>query len=190
MTSCGKLEMGRAGLLGGGDGEGLAHRLGDDAGVVHACVPLGHRLEHLDHVDELMRLLVHAAQLDLTGERDHRGIVEVGVGDAGGEVGGAGAERGQADAGLAGEAAVGVGHERGALLVTRGHEDDALAVVERLAHVERLFAGDAEHVLDTLVLEALDEDLRCQARRRALGLARRAETLFGRRAMIFRSVSG
>ena len=90
-----------------------AHR----ARVVDPGVPLGHRLHHLDGVDELVGLLVHAGQVDLAGDRHQRGVVQVGVGDAGGQVGRARTQRGQAHAGLAGEAPVGFGHEGGALLV-------------------------------------------------------------------------
>ena len=84
-------------------------------------------------------------------------VVQVGVGDAGRQVGRARTEGGQADAGLAGEAPVGLGHEGGALLVAGGHEGDLRGAVERLVEVERLLAGDAEDVLDALVLEAGDE---------------------------------
>ncbi len=161
----GELEVGRAGLLGDGRGEGLAHRLADHARVVHARVPLGHRAQHVDGVDELVRLLVHAGEGDLPGQRHQGRLVERGVADAGGQVGGAGTERREAHAGLAGEAPVGVGHERGALLVTHRHERDLLGVIQRLAEVQRLLAGDAEDVLGALGLEALDEELRGEARR-------------------------
>ena len=123
-------------------------------------------LQHLDRVDELVRrLLVHAGEAGLAGERHQRGVVERRVADAGGEVAGAGTERGEADAGLAGEPARGVGHERRALLVAGRHEGDELRAVEGLAEVERLLAGDAEDELDALVLEAVDEELGGDARR-------------------------
>ena len=70
-----------------------------------------------------------------------------------------GPERAEAHAGPAGEAAVGVGHERRPLLVAHREELDRLRVVERLVQVERLLARDPEDVLDALVLEAPDEEL-------------------------------
>ena len=161
----GQLEVRGPGLLRGGDAERLAHRLRHHPRVVEPGVPLGHRPQHLDGVDELVRgLLVHAGEAGLTGERDQGRVVEGRVADAGGQVAGAGTERGEADAGLAGEPAIGVGHEGRALLVPGRHEDDQLGTVERLAEVERLLAGDAEDELDALVLEAVDEELGGDAR--------------------------
>ena len=83
----GQLEVRRAGLLALGEGEGLAHRLGDDLRVVDAGVPLRHRLHHPDDVDVLVALLVHLREAGLPREGDHRRAVEVGVGEAGDEVG-------------------------------------------------------------------------------------------------------
>ena len=67
-----------------------------------------------------------------------------------------GTQRGHAHARAAGQAAVDVGHEGRALLVVRGDELDR-AVEQRIHDVDVLFAGDAEDVLDTFVLQALDE---------------------------------
>src|SRR5665811_1324792 len=97
--------------------------------------------------------LVHAGEVDLPGERDERRVVEVGVADAGRQVCGPGPKGRETDAGVAGQAAVGVGHEGGALLVARGDEGDALRPVESLVEVEGLLAGNAEDVLDALALE-------------------------------------
>ena len=155
----GQLEVGGARLLALGDGEGLAHRLGDDLRVVDARVPLRHGLHHPHDVDVLVALLVHLREARLARQRDHRRAVEVGVGEAGDEVGRAGPERAEADARPAGQAAVGVGHERPALLVPDRQELDRLGVVERIVQVERLLARDPEDVLDALVLEAPDEEL-------------------------------
>ena len=155
----GQLEVGGAGLLALGDGEGLAHRLRDDLRVVDARVPLRHRLHHPHDVDVLVALLVHLGEARLAGERDDRRAVQVGVGQAGDEVGRAGPERAETDAGPAGEAAVGVGHEGRPLLVPDGEEGDGLGVLDRLVQVERLLAGDPEDVPDALVLEAADEEL-------------------------------
>ena len=166
-----ELEVRRPRLLRGGGAERLAHGLADHARVVDARVPLGHGPQHVDGVDELVGLLVHADEVDLPGERHERRVVEVGVADAGRQVGGARPEGREADAGVAGEATVGVGHERGALLVARRDERDALGAVEGLVEVEGLLAGDAEDVLDALALETLDEELRGEARRVVRGHA-------------------
>ena len=58
---------------------------------------IGCMIEH--DVDVLVRLLVHALEVALAGERDQRRAVEEGVGDRRDEVRGARAERAEADAG-------------------------------------------------------------------------------------------
>ena len=158
----GQLDVRGARLLRLGDLERLADDLGDDVRVREARVPLRDRPHHPQQVDVLVRLLVHALEVALAGERDQRRAVEVGVGHRGDQVQRAGAERPQADAGAAGQAPVDVGHVGAALLVADGHELDR-GVVERLVEVERLLARDAEHVRDALGLEALDEDVRSLA---------------------------
>ena len=67
-----------------------------------------------------------------------------------------GPERAQAHAGAAGQPAVGVGHVRAALLVADRHELNR-RIGQRFVQVKRLLARDAEHVLDALGLQALDE---------------------------------
>ena len=103
-----------------------------------------------------MGLLVDAVEPRLRGDGDERMRVELRVRDAEHQVDRARSERGQAHAGLARERAVRVGHERRASFVPRGHEADR-RVDQRIDHVEVLLAREAEHELDALVLEALDD---------------------------------
>ena len=116
---------------------------------------------------------------DLAGEGDHRRPVEVGVGDAGDEVGGARAEGGHGHRAAARQAAVDVRHERGALLVAGGDVADARVIRERLEDVHRLLAGHREDVLAALRLEAIDEQLRGGA-----GPARAGVCLRGDRSVV------
>ena len=106
-----------------------------------------------------MRLLVDLVDAGLAGERDHGRVVEEGVGDPGHEVGRARAQRGHRDGAATGEAAVDVGHERGALLVAGGDVADARVAGERLEDVHRLLAGHGEDVLAALGGEAVDEEV-------------------------------
>ena len=114
----------------------------------------------LHDVDVLVDSLVHALEVALAGQRHQRRAVEEGVGDGGDQVGGARAERAEADAGAAGQAAVDVGHVGAALLVAHGNEVDG-GVVERLVEIEGLLARDAEHVTDPFGFKTFDEDSRC-----------------------------
>ncbi len=65
------------------------------------CEPqrrLGDRLEQRVMVDPHLQAAAELRGDELAGDRDHRRAVEEGAADAGGEVGGAGAERGDAEA--------------------------------------------------------------------------------------------
>ena len=154
----GQLDVRGAGLLGLRDLKRLAYDLRDDRGVGDARVPLGDRPHEVQHVDVLVRLLVHPLEVALARQRHQRRSVEEGVGDSGDQVGGAGPERPEADARTAGETAIRVRHVRTALLVADRDELD-LRTRQRLVEVEGLLARYPEDMADALSLEALDEDL-------------------------------
>ena len=120
----GELEVGRAGLLGLRDLERLANHLGHDLRAGDARVPLDDRAQDPEQVDVLVGLLVHPLEVGLAGQRDERRAIQERVGDCRDEVGGARAERPEADAGPAGEAADRVGHVGAALLVADRDELD------------------------------------------------------------------
>lgn len=101
---------------------------------------------------------------DLACEGDERDAVEHGVGEAADEVGGAGAGRGDADAGTAGGAGVALGGEHAALLVARENVADGGGARESLVDFQRRAAGIGEDVGDALTLESLDEDVGALAR--------------------------
>ena len=104
-----------------------------------------------------MRLLVQLVEPGLARDRDHRRVVEVGIGDPGHEVGGAGSEGGHRHRGAAGEAPVDVGHEGSALFVPRRDVADGVLSAERIEDVHRLLARHREDVLAALGGEALHE---------------------------------
>ncbi len=111
-------------------------------------------------VDHLVADLVQPGGGRLAGDGHQRGHVHVGVGHAGHQVGGAGAQGGEADARPAGEPSVHVGHEGGALFVPGGDELDGAAVDDGVDELERLFARNPEDVLHALVLETPSEKIR------------------------------
>ena len=120
---------------------------------------LGQRLHRGDHVDDLEPGLAGGPDRLLAGDHDHRHGAEMGVGRSRREVQRARPEGRDADARLAGEPAVGGGHEGGRLLVAGQHQLDR-GGAQRLDHVEVLLARDAEDALDALVLERRDQEIR------------------------------
>jgi hypothetical protein len=100
---------------------------------------------------------VELVEPGLTGDGDHRGVVEIRIGDPGDEVGRTGPEGGHGDGGPARQPAVDVGHERGALLVTSRDMAHGSLLAERLEDVHRLLARHREDVLAGLGGETLDE---------------------------------
>ena len=125
----------------------------DDEAVLHD------RQRDPEDVDFLEGVGAHQRRADLAGDRDHRHAVEEGVGDAGDEVGRARPGGREADAGLAGDPAIGVGGERRGLLVADQDVVQARTgqrVVDRHDRAARI----AEDVLDALALQRLDDQPR------------------------------
>jgi hypothetical protein len=112
-----------------------------------------------DHVDVLVRLLVHPLEPALPSQRDERGPVQERIGHARHEVRRAEAEGAEAHAGPTGQPTLDVGHEGAGLLVADRHELDRRAL-QRVGHIERLLAGDPEDPPDALGLEAPHEQVR------------------------------
>ena len=79
--------------------------------------------------------------------------------DAGRGVGGAGAARDEADAGLAGQPAVAIGHHRGAAFLPADDGADAVRIVQRVEHGQIGFARHAIDAVDAVGLERFDDQL-------------------------------
>jgi hypothetical protein len=75
-------------------------------------------------IDDLMRLFVDAVEADLGADGDQRGAVGKGIRRAQQEVDRARPKRGRADARLARDAAIHIGHEGGGPLVAYRDEAD------------------------------------------------------------------
>ena len=96
----------------------------------------------------------------LAGDGDQRNAVELGVGDGGDEVRGAGAAGGHADADLAGAAGDALGGERAALLVAGQDRAQRVAKArERLVQRHAATAGVGENRVDAVVHQRLDQDV-------------------------------
>ena len=103
------------GVLKGQAGD-FSHRIGTDDGVG----PTGDGFEHGSEIEVLVGRDVHLIGSDLTGDGDDGGAVTVGIGDAGDEVRRTGPEGSHADASLACQSAVDIGHEGSTLFMTDG----------------------------------------------------------------------
>ena len=147
-----------AGPLGLGQVEGVADHLGGGTWGKQGVGPLGHRLEEAHQVHYLMGLLVDPPQPHLGAEGHQGRAVRLGVGDPEQQVDGPGAEGGEANPRLAGDPAVHLGHEGGALL--RAHQDKAEGrIVEGIHQVDDLLAGETENVVYSFVFQAFGDEL-------------------------------
>ena len=96
---------------------------------------------------------------ELADEEHHRRAVLHRHMHAGAGIGGAGSVGDKADAGGAGELAMGLGHHRRAAFLAADEGADAVGTVERVEHGEIGFAGHAEDAVDAVGLERLDDQL-------------------------------
>ena len=139
--------------------ERLADIFRDAGGVVDLGHPFGHRAVHAAEVDLLECLALHLVARHLADEQDHRRrILEGGV-DADRGVGRAGAAGDKADAGAAGQLAVGLGHVGGAAFLPADDQLDLGRVVQGIERRQVAFARDAEGGVDAVDLQLVDEDL-------------------------------
>ena len=133
--------------------------LGDARGIVDLVGPFRHAAEDGAIVDLLERLATAHAALHLSDEHDEGRRILLRDVDAGHRIGGAGAARDEADTRSPRRLADGVRHHRGsALLAAHRHLDRS--IVERIEHGEIALARHAEHVLDAVRDELIDENFR------------------------------
>ena len=121
------------GLPGGHLAECLVYGVGQVGGFEDARGPLGHGLDGVYLVVDLVEgaeVLSYLVPVDLAGDEEHRRGCGVGGADAGGGVEQAGAGHDEGCAEAAAGPGVAVGHVGGALLVAVGDEADAGLVVE------------------------------------------------------------
>ena len=138
----------------GAAGAGEVERLGDDVrdvvGVPDQVVVLGHRQRDAGDVDLLERVLADQRAGHVAGDRDHRDRVQLGGGDRGHEVGGAGTARPHAHADPAAGPGVAVGGVAAALLVADEDVPDLGVVAEDVVDREDDAARVAEQDVGAL----------------------------------------
>ncbi len=149
-----------AGPAGGGDVERLLEDAHDVLGALDQVVVLGDGPADFDDGRLLEGVAADDRRADLPGDGDDGAGVELGVGEGGDEVGGAGTAGGDADADPAGGAGVALGREAAALFVARQDGAQAVGDVgERLVDRHTGAAGVGENDLDAVVEQALDQDI-------------------------------
>ncbi|KAG1318757.1 hypothetical protein G6F63_015069 [Rhizopus arrhizus] len=110
--------------------------------------------------DFLEGFTLHEVIAHLAHEQDHRRGVLVGGVHADAGVGGARAARHEADAGLAGQLAVGLGHIGRATFLAADDRLDGIGVrVQRVDAGQIAFAGDHEHAARAMDAQLLHQDL-------------------------------
>ena len=137
--------------------ERLAHQRGNGRRTDDLASHLGQRRHGGDDVHDLKARLLAAQDSLLAGDHHHRHRAEQRVGCAGRQIERAGAERGEADTGLAGQAPMGGRHERRRLLMAGQHQLD-LRAAQSFDDVEILLARNPEDLLDALVLKRGDDE--------------------------------
>ncbi len=126
--------------------------------IVDLGRPFGHRAKHGAVVEFLKRFAVGHVACDLAYEHHQRGRILAGDVDAGRGVGGARPAGDETDARAAGRLAHRLRHHRGAALLP-AHGNGNVAVVERVDRSEIAFARHAEHVLDAVNAQLIDQNL-------------------------------
>ena len=128
---------------GTGNGKGLAYHVGQLVCVLDQEIALGNGHGDAGDINLLEGVLADQILCHVAGDEHNGGGVQIGGGDAGDQVGGAGAGCGETDAHLAGGAGITVRSVRSALLV--GGEDvlDLLAVAVQLKLIVDVQDGTA-----------------------------------------------
>ena len=142
----GQIEMDRPHGLRHREFDGLDEGLADLA-ALQPKGPLGDRLEQRVVVDPHLDAAAQLFGDEIAGDGDHRRTIKPGGAHAGGEIGGAGAQRGDAKAGTTGHAPIHIGGEASRALMGRQHEIDA-AFAHGFHQGQHIAAGNAETPLD------------------------------------------
>jgi hypothetical protein len=153
-----QLEQYGTGPLFFGHAKGLAHRGRDRIAVYNLFRHLADPLEQADNVDDLELTLFGFLDRLLARNHDQRHSAQLRVGRRRGEIRSAGAERGHANTGLAGQAAVCGCHKAGTLFMARQDQLDR-GIPQRFDHVQVLFARDGKDMLHPLGFQSPNKQI-------------------------------
>ena len=102
---------------------------------------------------------MHLVRTDLTGNSHKRCAVAVGIGNSGYQIGCSRSEGRHANAGFAGEPAVNIRHESGALFVTYCYKLN-FRVFQRVHNGQIFFAGNPENIMNSFFFQTFDQEVR------------------------------
>ncbi len=140
--------------------ECLAHQFGNARGIVNLHDPFGHLAEHAAIIDFLKCLTLDLIACDLTDEEQHgRRILKSRV-HANRCIGGAGAARDEANAGLTRQFAIGLCHIGCPALLPADNQVDGVAcIVKGVERSEIAFAGHAEDPVRAMDAQRIHQNL-------------------------------
>ena len=156
----GDIDEHRSGPAVGGNVEGLVDDAREIVHVADQPVVLGRRPRDADRVAFLEGVVADEMGGHLTGQTDDRDRVHQRVGERRHHVGRARAGGDQRDADAAGRAGIAFGGMAGALLMAHQDVLDGVLLHQLVIDREHRAAGIAENMLDALVDQRLDDDLR------------------------------
>ena len=140
------------------DAEGAGHDFGQFGGVEDGVAEGAERGDGGSLALQLVQPAASHAEVAAVvdaAQHQHRAAVRIGLGDGGGGVGQSWACRQQAGGGAACYPRVAIGHEGGALLVTRCYVADG-AMGQATVKLQRVDAGYAEHGVDAVGFKQTD----------------------------------
>ncbi len=144
---------------------GVGHELGDPLRLIDLGDPLGELAVHAAVVDFLEGLALHHAAPDLPDEQDGGDGILLGDVDPRAGVGRTWTARDEADARLAGQTRVGVGHHRGPALLPADHEPEFRVRGHGVERGEIALPRHAEGGVRAQLNQAVDQDLAAAAHR-------------------------
>ena len=153
--------MHRAGLFRASQPHRFAHDFRNGIRVVNRCRPFGHRLEHADHVHNLMRFLMQPLGRTLAGQYQHRCAIHVRIGHARDQVGRTGPQGTQAARRVAGQATINFGHKGRALFMAGQHKANLVGLLQRQHEIGILFARYAKDGFNAFLFQAAHHQVGC-----------------------------
>ena len=139
----------------------LSNDLGDRVCTTNRYSPLGNRFEHTNHIHYLVRLFMQTVSRALPCQYQHGCVVHVTVCHTRDQVRCTRTQSSKTTCRISSQPTIDLRHERGTLFMPGQDEPTPGTLLQRHDEISVLFTGYAEDVLDPLLFEAFDEQVRC-----------------------------